>query len=225
MTLKAQSRIPVRTHGLLRWGQRLFLIVGFLLLGYCGLVLLDAHFYQSYLEGRFQQALTDSRLSASNSEPHRPPHSPVLAEPNGMRAVTLGIADRRSSALGRIEISGIGLTAMIVEGDDSRTLRLGAGHITGTALPGEQGNVVLAGHRDTFFRSLRKIRPGDEITLTTLSGVYRYYVDSIRVVSPRDTEVLDNSASSILTLVTCYPFYFVGPAPKRFVVRARRIPE
>jgi sortase A len=113
---------------------------------------------------------------------------------------------------------------MIMEGTDGRTLRHAVGHIPGTALPGQQGNVALAGHRDTFFRGLRNINKDDEITLTTLHGSYRYRVDSTQVVEPRDTEVLDATTDNILTLVTCYPFYFVGPAPKRFIVRAHRFP-
>jgi len=125
--------------------------------------------------------------------------------------------------LGRIEISSIGLAAMIMEGADGRTLRHAVGHIPGTPLPGQQGNVVITGHRDTFFRGLRNVHKNDEITLTTLNGTYCYRVDSTQVVEPEDTEVLDNSVDATLTLVTCYPFYFVGPAPKRYVVRAHRI--
>jgi sortase A len=85
--------------------------------------------------------------------------------------------------------------------------------------------VAIAGHRDTFFRALRNVQKGDEITLKTLDGSYAYRVDSIRVVGPEDTQVLHDSSGDVLTLVTCYPFYFVGPAPKRFVVRAQRIPK
>jgi sortase A len=136
--------------------------------------------------------------------------------------------DKTSSgrtSLGQIEISTLGPQTMILEGTDARTLRRAAGHIPGTALPGQQGNVVITGHRDTFFRPLRNIRKDDEIRLTTLSGSYRYWVDYFKVVEPEDTEVLDNSDGAILTLVTCYPFYFVGPAPKRFIVRAHRILE
>jgi sortase A len=114
---------------------------------------------------------------------------------------------------------------MIMEGIDGRTLRHAVGHIPGTPLPGQPGNVALAGHRDTVFRGLRSIHKDDEVTLTTLRGSYRYRVDSTQVVEPEDTEVLDNSVDDILTLVTCYPFYFVGPAPKRFIVRAHRISE
>jgi sortase A len=125
--------------------------------------------------------------------------------------------------LGRIEISTIGLEAMILEGADARTLRRAVGHIPGTPLPGQQGNVAITGHRDTFFRPLHHIRKDDEITLTTLNGSFRYRVDSTQVVEPEDTEVLADSDDAVLTLVTCYPFYLVGPAPKRFIVRAHMI--
>jgi len=114
---------------------------------------------------------------------------------------------------------------MILEGVDHETLRRGVGHIPGTALPGEPGNIALAGHRDTFFRALRNIRKDDEITLETLDGSYRYRVDLIQIVAPDQTGVLDNSGEPTLTLVTCYPFSFVGAAPQRYIVRARRISE
>jgi sortase A len=135
------------------------------------------------------------------------------------------IAVSEGPPLGRIEISAVGLTAMVLEGADEGTLRRAVGHIRGTPLPGKQGNVALAGHRDTFFRGLRKIRVNDEITLTTLSGSYRYRVDSTKVVKPEETEALEDSDDDILILATCYPFNFLGSAPKRFIVRARRIPE
>ena len=112
---------------------------------------------------------------------------------------------------------------MIMEGTDARTLRRAVGHVTGTSLPGEPGNVAIAGHRDTFFRALRNVRKDDEITLETANGTYRYQADLIEVVEPQDTEVLHSSGDALLTLVTCYPFSYVGPAPKRFVVRAHLV--
>ena len=127
--------------------------------------------------------------------------------------------------LGQIEIKEIGLAVMILEGADNRSLRRGVGHIPDTALPGQPGNVGIAGHRDTFFRSLRKIAKSDEITLKTLNGSFRYLVDFSEVVEPDEMEVLDPSSDSILTLVTCYPFSYVGPAPKRLIVRAHLVPE
>jgi sortase A len=101
-------------------------------------------------------------------------------------------------------------------------LRLGAGHIESTPLPGEAGNSGIAGHRDTFFRELKDIQSNDEIQIQTATGLFRYEVDWVRVVTPDDISVLAPSTDSVLTLVTCYPFYFVGPAPKRFVVRAHK---
>ncbi|MGA2264558.1 MAG: class D sortase [Acidobacteriota bacterium] len=215
---------PTRATFFLRWSQYLTLGIGVLLLGYCGFVLLDASLYQNYQSRRFQQSLkslTPSNGGAENLQPSTLP--PAEAESNLTRTESPGIAGSGGSALGRIEISAIGLDAMIMEGTDAKTLRRAVGHIAGTPLPGQRGNAAIAGHRDTFFRALRNIHEDDEITLTTLAGSYGYRVDSIKVVEPNDTAVLDNSDSAILTLVTCYPFYFVGPAPKRFVVRAHRV--
>jgi sortase A len=127
--------------------------------------------------------------------------------------------------LGQIVIPRIGLAAMIVEGTDNRALRRGVGHIPKTALPGRLGNIGIAGHRDTFFRQLSKVQKNDEITLTTLASSHRYLVDFSEVVSPDHIEVLEPSDSAILTLVTCYPTWYVGPAPKRLIVRAHMVPE
>ena len=112
---------------------------------------------------------------------------------------------------------------MVREGADSGTLRKAIGHIPGTALPGNAGNVGLAGHRDTFFRALRDIEKDDTIDFETDSGTFRYAVQSTRIVSPRDVSVLTASSGRTLTLVTCYPFYYVGSAPKRFIVRAVQV--
>jgi sortase A len=122
-----------------------------------------------------------------------------------------------------MEIPRLGLSVMVAEGTSAATLRRAAGHIEGTQLPGPPGNVGIAGHRDTLFRRLRNVRNDDLIVLTTLQGVYRYRVVSSKVVGPDDVAVLHPDSRQILTLVTCYPFYFVGPAPDRFIVRAERI--
>ncbi len=222
--IKSGRLLPTGTPPFLGASRYLFFLIGILALGYVGFVLLDAKLYQAYENWRFQKALKDTRPSIDNSEQlHPAPLASALTEANHARAESPGSL-RRGSPLGRLEISRIGLTAMILEGTDGKTLRRAVGHVRGTPLPGEQGNVAIAGHRDTFFRALRNIHQDDEITLTTLSGSYRYRVDAIQVVEPEDIEVLDDSGEAILTLVTCYPFYLVGPAPKRFVVRAHRIP-
>jgi len=182
--------------------------VGVFTLGYSGFVLLDTKLYQAVQASHFQQLLESVKPPIASAE----------------RVRDLSVPPTPRGVLGRIEITRIGLAAMIVEGTDERTLRRAVGHIPGTSLPGQQGNVAIAGHRDTFFRALDNIHNDDEITLTTLEGTYRYLVDSTQVVAPEDTKVLDDSGDPILTLVTCYPFYFVGPAPKRFIVRAHKIP-
>ena len=125
--------------------------------------------------------------------------------------------------VGRIAIRRVGISAVVAEGSDETTLRRAVGHIAGTALPGEPGNVGLAGHRDTFFRALRNIRAGDLIVLTTPRGEFQYSVVSMKVVKPNALDVLDPTSEEILTLVTCYPFHFVGSAPNRFIVRAKRV--
>jgi sortase A len=128
------------------------------------------------------------------------------------------------SVIGRLEIPRLNLSVMVREGADGRTLSRAVGHIPGTALPGARGNVGLAGHRDTFFRALQNIRENDAIEFETTSGTFRYVVKSTTIVSPRDVSVLAASAGGEnLTLVTCYPFYYLGSAPKRFIVRASQV--
>ena len=216
---------PTRLAAFLRWARFFFLVVGVLALSYCAIVLLDRWLFQAYQTWRFERALKDAQTYAHtiNQTASSPPSA--QAEAARARAASFGIDGLAGSPLGRIEISAIGVAAMVMEGVDGRTLRHAVGHIPGTPLPGHPGNVGLAGHRDTFFRGLRNIHKDDEITLTTLHGSYRYSVDSTQVVEPADIKVLSATAEDFLTLVTCYPFYFVGPAPQRFIVRAHRILE
>jgi sortase A len=190
-------REPLRRF--LRWTQRALLAGAISLLAYCGFVLIDARTFQK------EERLQLEQLLATPTSPKDPPP-----------AVTTGL-------IGRIEIPRLGLSAMVIEGTSRTTLRRAVGHISGTALPGQTGNVGISGHRDTFFRPLRNIRVDDIITLTTMLGEYRYRVMSTRIVGPSDVAVLDPAGNEILTLITCYPFYFVGPAPERFVVRAERV--
>jgi sortase A len=184
---------------------------GVALLGYCAFVLLDSWIFQQQ-QGRHLDRLLDDDSAASVGVP---PADPLAAPEAPLAAAADGL-------IGRMEISRLGLSAVVVEGIDKRTLRRAVGHIPGTALPGQSGNVGIAGHRDTFFRPLKDIQVDDIITLTTRGGEYRYRVVSSRVVSPDDVEVLNPAGNEVLTLVTCHPFYFVGPAPNRFIVRAER---
>ncbi|MCI0418797.1 MAG: class D sortase [Acidobacteria bacterium] len=127
--------------------------------------------------------------------------------------------------IGRLQIPAIDLSVIVLAGTDEWTLNRAAGHIEGTALPWELGNTGIAGHRDSFFRGLRKISRNDRILLTTTRGVFQYRVEAVEIVDPTDVQVLKASLHPTLTLVTCYPFYFVGSAPKRFIVKAERLPE
>jgi len=185
----------------LRWSQRLCLVVGFGALGWWALVIADARWTQASLERSLAAARRNTPLATQFSRT--------------MRQTTA-----ETTLVGRIDISRIGVSAMVVEGDDPLALAKAVGHIPGTALPGDSGNVGLAGHRDTFFRALKKIGLGDDILVTTPRGSYRYSVVWSAVVSPDDTGVLDATRSPSITLVTCYPFHFVGSAPKRFIVHA-----
>jgi sortase A len=136
---------------------------------------------------------------------------------------TLARSPRARSPIGKLTIPSAGISAIVLEGSDDHTLKLAPGHISGTALPGQDGNVGIAGHRDTFFRNLERMRNGDIVKLITLKGTYQYKVDTTEVVDPARTDVLDSLGSPTLTLVTCYPFYWIGPAPKRFIVRGHLV--
>ena len=129
----------------------------------------------------------------------------------------------QTGLVGSIEIPRLDISVIVMEGTTPRLLRRAAGHISGTSMPGSPGNIGVSAHRDTFFRPLRNIRQNDIIALTTWLGEYRYRVVSTKIVAPDAVAVLDPSPTEILTLVTCYPFYFIGSAPRRFIVRAERV--
>lgn len=132
------------------------------------------------------------------------------------------VPPRLGEPIGRIEIPRLHLSVMVLEGSAQKILRVAAGHIKGTALPGTKGNVGIAAHRDTFFRPLREIRPQDSIIMMTSYGTFRYVVDAIEIIDPNDVQVLQRKTGPELTLVTCYPFGYLRPAPKRFVIHARQ---
>jgi sortase A len=131
----------------------------------------------------------------------------------------------RGDVIGRVDVARLGVSVAIVEGADEGDLAHAAGHLIGTAFPGQPGNAAIAAHRDTFFRPLQKIRPNDTIRVTTPEGDFRYRVAWTRIVKPDDVAVLRPDGKQELTLITCYPFYYVGEAPERFIVRANRVPE
>jgi sortase A len=225
----------VRILGGVEW---VFLLVGLAALDVYIWINTSSAVYEAYEDWAFDQdmrGLTTSPLKFAAEElrallgAERPapeartdvPPVPPVVEP--VPRPTPVQPPARTSVIGRLEIPNLHLSAMVREGADARTLRLAVGHIPGTALPGERGNVGLAGHRDTFFRALRGIEVNDSIEFETATEVYRYLVQSTQIVGPRDVQVLASAGGNNLTLVTCYPFYYVGSAPKRFVVRAKLV--
>jgi sortase A len=199
-----EMRIVVRgksLRGPLGWLQGALLALGVVLLGYCGYVVLDTWVFQA------RESAALARFT-----PELPAAGDLAMPPIGLDGL-----------IGRMEVQRLGVSVVVMEGTSGKTLRRAVGHITGTGLPGQPGNVGIAGHRDTFFRPLRNIQPDDIITLTTLRGAYRYRVVFTKVVSPDNVAVLNPDGTEILTLVTCYPFYYVGSAPDRFIVRAQRV--
>jgi sortase A len=127
--------------------------------------------------------------------------------------------------IGRLEAPSVQMVATVLEGSDEATLRRAAGHLEDTPLPGQPGNIGIAGHRDTIFRPLRGVQVGDPLDLTTRDHVYHFRVATTKIVEPDEVSVLDPTSEPTLTLVTCYPFAFIGHAPRRFIVQARLVHE
>jgi sortase A len=209
VTKEREDILTVRKASTFR-PERLLLVLAVVALGYCVWSWCDAGAYQArqgFRLGRILDRVAESwRGSSGEGAAARTRHEAA-----------------QSGLIGRIEIPSLGISAIVAEGTDATTLRRAVGHLKGSALPGEEGNVVLAGHRDSFFRGLRNARPGDRIRLTTPDGVFAYRVDSEMVVGGSRTDLLAGNGSPVLTLVTCYPFNYLGPAPERWIVRA--LPE
>jgi sortase A len=192
---KATRAIPSTKTHLLQVACYFFFTLGIFALGYAGFVCADSHAYQALEMKRISQA-------GRFAEPR------VLVE---------------GDVIGEIQVPRVGLSAIVVQGASPANLRRAVGHLSKSALPGESGNVALAAHRDTFFRPLRDIQVGDEIRFKTPERSFEYVVESIEVVAPREVRVLEPSSGHELTFITCFPFRYVGPAPKRFVVHAREV--
>jgi sortase A len=228
-----QSR-PRAEHRSLRALECIFLLAGLLALDIFVWVNASSVLYQAYEDWAFDQTLRGLTPSAGgfvnqevqwlwNGRSESAPKTETATTPLPAPNESTEAAPAPRSVLGRLEIPRLNLSVMVREGADERTLSSAVGHIPGTALPGKLGNVGLAGHRDTFFRALRNIREDDTIEFETTRGAYRYVVKSTKIVTPRDVSVLEASGGENLTLVTCYPFYYVGSAPKRFIVRATQV--
>jgi sortase A len=197
---------------LLKTGQLVLFAVAGVALGYCVFVLAESWIYQHRENREFSRRLRQAQRQ-------KPLAGPASSSPHAVSVPAIA----RDGLIGRVEIPRLGVSVILAEGTDEGVLRRAVGHIQGTALPGQPGNVGIAGHRDTFFRPLRNIRMNDIVVLATTGGSYRYRVTSTKVVLPDAVGVLAPTPAESLTLVTCYPFYYVGSAPNRFIVRAKRV--
>ena len=177
--------------------SKLLLFIGIVCLLLYGFVTVQAYMHQAVLKDQLYHPLPAATPTAVNAEP----------APRPVRRLQDG------DLFGELQIPRLNMSVMVMEGDEDPILRLGAGHVPGTPM-------AIAGHRDTFFRPLKDIKPGDTIRLTTPDGTTEYRVTDTRIVAPEDTSVLDDNKDGMMTLVTCYPFYYIGPAPKRFIVEA-----
>ena len=196
----------------MRKGRFLFQAGSALILG--GAAVLAVHWY-NVLDSTSSQKEAKEWLNAMPAIRLTPP---VLRTPP-----VIGPRVRRGDVVGELTIPRLHMSVMVFEGADAGILKIGAGHIPGTALPPRDGNIGIAAHRDTFFRSLKSIHPSDVITLRAPSGASRFEVTETEIVRPWDVKVLAQAPGRDLTLVTCYPFFYIGHAPQRFIVHAKRI--
>lgn len=219
-----------------RWVEKILLVAGLAAVDIWLLANADKAIYQAWEGWAFEQEIRGEPATAGAFVADK---TRQLSEWLGLEPPPRATADRTepppnptprapapsNGVVGRLTIPRLHLSAIVREGVGENTLRVALGHIPETSLPGEAGNVGIAGHRDTLFRKLRRVQKNDEIVLETLRGKYVYRVQSTQVVNPHDVSVLDPKPSRDLTLVTCYPFYYVGSAPDRFIVSARQVAE
>ena len=191
----------------LTWIERALLIVGVVLAVWCARVWIVARYTQSL-------PIPEQHVTIRN---------PLPGDDGAVGTAGTTPPPKAGTVLARLEAASLHLSTNVLEGSDDRTLARGAGHIEDTPFPGEAGNIGIAGHRDTVFRPLRATKVGDELDLKTSSRVYRYRVSRTLIVKPEDVYVLDPTTKPTLTLVTCWPFEFIGHAPKRFIVQAELI--
>ncbi|HEY1910936.1 MAG TPA: class D sortase [Vicinamibacterales bacterium] len=205
----------------MRWVER-GLIAGGVALGvWCAVVLTEARFVnQVAIPAADSAPVVVTQTLPDGARPLPGDESGGSARPSASAA-----APAPGTLLGRLEAPSVQLSATLLEGSDDGTLSRGAGHIEDTPLPGQAGNIGIAGHRDTIFRPLRRVHVGDPLSLTTADRIYRYRISKTSIVGPDDVYVLDPTKDPTLTLVTCYPFEFVGHAPKRFIVQAELVDE
>ena len=212
--------------------RNLLLWLGLGCLGYCAYMLGMERLNQSYDNWVFEQHIAGRRnADVADYLRERSPLTFLVKDESTTPSVTptapatQPTTPRHDALLGRIEISRLNLSAMVREGVDAKTLSNSVGHVPSTPLPGHSGNFALAAHRDTLFRALKDIRREDLITFESQNQTYTYRVYHTMIVKPTDVAVLQSDGHESLTLITCYPFYYIGSAPERFIVQAHLVPE
>jgi sortase A len=185
--------------------ERMLFVVGITCLCVFGLVTAGAAIYQRERAAAFDKQRAIGSL----------PAAPAQVQP--------AVAQADDSLIGMLDIPRLELTTPIVEGDDRATLEIAAGHLPDTPRPWELGNSAIAAHRDGLFRPLEDIRVGDQVIVRTMRGDFEYRVRDTKIVQPDDLSVLAPTEHHTLTLITCYPFAYIGNAPKRFIVHADRV--
>jgi sortase A len=184
-----------------------------------------AFFFQTVQDHKFRKQVEEvQEAKEAGSTPKSAVEAPESAPPAAAKPAVPPVPSA-GDVLGRLEIPRLRTSVMILQGTEEDQLKLGIGHVEDTAHPGQVGNIALVAHRDTFFRPLRNIRKNDEIRIVTPANTMHYFVEQTKIIGPFDTDVLDPTLGAELTLITCYPFDFVGKAPMRFLVRAVAVPE
>jgi sortase A len=169
-------------------------------------------------QSQIAQEWQDNEETPTATEAPHAPEAPSAQEKGSTRLRSRPV--HAGGAVAKLSIPRLETELYVVEGTDDRDLKRGPGHLTGSVMPGADGNCVIAGHRDTHFSVLKNIQDGDEIDLERDGHKYRYRVDGMQVVTPDNTASLQPTKDAVLNLITCYPFHYVGSAPKRFVVHA-----
>jgi len=224
------GRGPARGRGVWVWAEHAALAMGIALLATYGVIRIESIVSSRAALHRFatlNSSATTAQLNGgeeaeigSSQDLDSPKVDFGLWDEDRIEAYMEGLSEHTGAPLGVLHIPKIHLEVAVLDGTDDLTLNHAVGRIAGTAQPGEPGNIGIAGHRDGFFRGLKEVGIGDEIELRTPKGMDIYAVDEIDIVTPRDVDVLRPRSVRSLTLVTCYPFYFIGSAPKRYIVKA-----
>lgn len=247
---RRRAEEPASKGSFVRMLRIALLVIGLSCAGFYGYTLCDQYVYQAYENWAFDQQIAGHRhvtftdylreetplgVVMGNKAPVAPVRTNEAARSTVAEPEATPAPPPEGALLGRIEVKRLGLSAMVRQGVDAKMLSVAVGHVPSTALPGQMGNFAVAAHRDTLFRGLKDIKKGDLVTFESPTGTFTYQVLATKIVKPSDVSVLradgggliptgsSSPSSHLLTMITCYPFYYVGSAPKRFIVQAKLV--